>query len=58
MAKACGEETIKAEFVTAFVSLLKDQESEVKTAAAAQVPGSKHCLNSIVQHSVNSCFIH
>ena len=39
LAEAAGEEIVRDELVGAFVHLLKDQEAEVRTAAAGQVPG-------------------
>lgn len=39
LAESSGEAIVKEELVGAFVELLKDQEAEVRTSAAAQVPG-------------------
>lgn len=40
LASAVGEDIIRDEMVQAFVSLLKDNEAEVRTAASGQIPGS------------------
>jgi len=45
LSKAVGDTITKEEFVNAFVSLLKDNEAEVKTAAAAKVPGFSALLD-------------
>jgi serine/threonine-protein phosphatase 2A regulatory subunit A len=39
LAESAGEAIVKEELVGAFVGLLKDQEAEVRTAAASQIPG-------------------
>lgn len=39
LATAAGAEIIKEELITAFVNILKDNEAEVRTAGAAQLPG-------------------
>ena len=39
LAEAVGEGSLRDELVTAFVGLLKDNEAEVRTAAAGQIPG-------------------
>lgn len=39
LAESSGEEIVKDELVSAYVGLLKDQEAEVRTAAASQIPG-------------------
>lgn len=39
LAKAIGEDVVKRDLVPAFVKLLKDNEAEVRTAIAAQIPG-------------------
>lgn len=39
LAESAGEAIVKDELVGAFVGLLKDQEAEVRTAAASQIPG-------------------
>jgi serine/threonine-protein phosphatase 2A regulatory subunit A len=39
LAESVGEAIVKEELVGAFVGLLKDQEAEVRTASASQVPG-------------------
>lgn len=39
LSEAAGEEIVREELVSAFTLLLKDQEAEVRTAAAGQIPG-------------------
>lgn len=39
LAEAVGEGAVREELVAAFVGLLKDNEAEVRTAAAGQIPG-------------------
>ncbi len=39
LAEAVGEGVVREELVGAFVGLLKDNEAEVRTAAAGQIPG-------------------
>jgi len=39
LSKAVGEDITRDDLVSAFVRLLKDNEAEVRTAAAGQVPG-------------------
>lgn len=39
LAEAVGEGIVREELVSAFVGLLKDNEAEVKTAGAGQIPG-------------------
>lgn len=39
LAEAVGEGSLREELVAAFVGLLKDNEAEVRTAAAGQIPG-------------------
>jgi serine/threonine-protein phosphatase 2A regulatory subunit A len=39
LAKAAGQDIVREELVTAYVALLKDNEAEVRTAAAGQIPG-------------------
>jgi serine/threonine-protein phosphatase 2A regulatory subunit A len=39
LAKAVGREIVVAELVTIYVSLLRDNESEVRVGAASQIPG-------------------
>lgn len=46
MAESAGEEIVKDELVTAYVGLLKDQEAEVRTAAASQIPGQLHLFHA------------
>jgi hypothetical protein len=45
LAESVGEAIVKEELVGAFVGLLKDQEAEVRTASASQVPGTFCTLN-------------
>lgn len=39
LAEATGEDVVRDELVMAFVQLLKDNEAEVRTAGAGQIPG-------------------
>jgi serine/threonine-protein phosphatase 2A regulatory subunit A len=39
LATAAGQDIVKEDLVSAFASLLKDNEAEVRTAAAGQIPG-------------------
>jgi serine/threonine-protein phosphatase 2A regulatory subunit A len=39
LASAVGEDIVREELVKAFTELLGDNEAEVRTAAAGQVPG-------------------
>lgn len=39
LAEAIGPEIVKEELIGAYVQLLKDNEAEVRTAAASQLPG-------------------
>lgn len=39
LAEVVGEQIVREELVAAFVGLLKDQEAEVRTAGAGQIPG-------------------
>ncbi|MBW0494723.1 hypothetical protein O181_034438 [Austropuccinia psidii MF-1] len=39
LAEGAGEDVVREELVGAFVHLLKDNEAEVRTAAAGQIPG-------------------
>lgn len=39
LSEAAGEQIVREELVGAFTLLLKDQEAEVRTAAAGQIPG-------------------
>ena len=47
LAEAVGSEIVNEELVSAFVQLLKDNEAEVRTAGAGQIPGTSsasiHC---------------
>jgi serine/threonine-protein phosphatase 2A regulatory subunit A len=45
LAEAVGPELVRSELVNAYVALLKDNEAEVRTAGAGQIPGiSLHLL--------------
>jgi len=47
LAESVGEVIIREELVGSFVGLLKDNEAEVRTAGAGQIPGKSHpCLRS------------
>ena len=39
LSEAVGVELVREELVNHYVSLLKDNEAEVRTAAAGQIPG-------------------
>jgi serine/threonine-protein phosphatase 2A regulatory subunit A len=41
LAESAGDAIVKEELVSAYVGLLKDQEAEVRTAAASQIPGEQ-----------------
>jgi serine/threonine-protein phosphatase 2A regulatory subunit A len=41
LAESAGDAIVKEELVSAYVGLLKDQEAEVRTAAASQIPGKQ-----------------
>ena len=47
LAESSGEEIVKDELVSAYVGLLKDQEAEVRTAAASQIPGKPNPASSL-----------
>ena len=60
LASAAGEDIVRDELVVAFVALLKDNEAEVRTAAAGQIPGSsrrtaslRSMLTRVLQDSPN-----
>lgn len=40
LAEGAGQDVVREELVGAFVHLLRDNEAEVRTAAAGQIPGS------------------
>lgn len=42
LAEALGNQILNQDLITAFVGLLKDNEAEVRTAAATQIPGKIH----------------
>lgn len=44
LAEAVGSEIIRDELTGSYVQLLKDNEAEVRTAAASQLPGKCHYL--------------
>lgn len=50
LASAVGDEVVRDVLVSAFVQLLKDNEAEVRTAGAGQIPGAwavnrhLHCI--------------
>ena len=51
LAEAVGPELVRSELVNAFVALLKDNEAEVRTAGAGQIPGTSfHLLAIRVDH--------
>lgn len=39
LAEVVGQELVREELIGHFVQLLKDNEAEVRTAAAGQIPG-------------------
>ena len=39
LAEAVGSDIVKEELITAYIQLLKDNEAEVRTAGASQLPG-------------------
>ena len=39
LAEAVGQELVREEMTSHYVQLLKDNEAEVRTAAAGQIPG-------------------
>lgn len=39
LANSVGTDVVREELVALFVNLLKDNEAEVRTAAASQIPG-------------------
>lgn len=42
MAEAVGTDIVKDEMVSSYVALLKDNEAEVRSSAAGQLPGEHH----------------
>jgi hypothetical protein len=44
LAEAVGVELVREELIGQYVQLLKDNEAEVRTAAAGQIPGKIHIL--------------
>lgn len=44
LAEAVGQELVKEELIQHYVQLLKDNEAEVRTAAAGQIPGACYFL--------------
>lgn len=47
VAKAVDDEVIARDLVPAFVKLLKDNEAEVRSAVAGQIPGTSHMTSQI-----------
>ena len=47
LAEAVGEGIVREELVGAFVGLLKDNEAEVRTAGAGQIPGECRCVSRV-----------
>jgi serine/threonine-protein phosphatase 2A regulatory subunit A len=52
LAESVGETLIRAELVGAYVGLLKDNEAEVRSAAAGQIPGEPSLLCTTVHRPV------
>ena len=48
LAEAVGDGVVREELVGAFVGLLKDNEAEVRTAAAGQIPGELERFPNVV----------
>lgn len=48
LAEAVGPELVRSELVNAYVALLKDNEAEVRTAGAGQIPGTSFHILAIV----------
>jgi serine/threonine-protein phosphatase 2A regulatory subunit A len=48
LANAVGEDIVREELVKAFTELLSDNEAEVRTAAAGQIPGERYGSGLIV----------
>lgn len=59
IAKAVDEEVVQRDLVTAFVGMLKDNEAEVRSAVAGQIPGkcldSAQCINLDPGNHTNPC---
>ena len=54
LAEAVGPELVRSELVNAYVALLKDNEAEVRTAGAGQIPGiSVHVLTTRMAHNLS-----
>lgn len=51
LAEAVGEGIVRDELVNAFVGLLKDNEAEVRTAGAGQIPGES-CFTALVKYTM------
>jgi len=48
LAEAVGPELVRSELVNAYVALLKDNEAEVRTAGAGQIPGTSFASYSFI----------
>ena len=48
LAEAVGQELVREEMTSHYVQLLKDNEAEVRTAAAGQIPG----MTSVQDHKM------
>ena len=53
LAEAVGQDIVRGEMVGAFVQLLKDNEAEVRTAGAGQIPGETR--TSYIENGPNEC---
>lgn len=51
LAEAVGANIVKEEMVTAYVSLLKDNEAEVRSAGAGQLPGASWKRDVALRHT-------
>lgn len=52
LASAVGEDVVRDDLVAAFVALLKDNEAEVRTAGAGQIPGESIVMSEIPKSQV------
>jgi len=52
LSKAVGEDITREDLVVAFVRLLKDNEAEVRTAAAGQAPGTAVISSALLARNV------
>ena len=48
LAEAVGVELVREELIGQYVQLLKDNEAEVRTAAAGQIPGELHLYDLVI----------